>query len=411
MLNTVNPESVRSVDAKTIEELTLVTRRQASRASTFGTFGLDTNRDLLRGVTGKPRDENFAIRVAGADSLTISVPIGFQELGEKCEQLLSAYLSDAYKEAFDFIDHLRIVQDKSLIEKFEESLIADLKEGRTEKMHLAPPEPIDWENVSGFTYRGARHANVYPEMDIDEMVSEINTEALSVNYLRRKDIGVRYRDSERSVDMWPIFSCIAYETESDDRLYVLSTGDWYEVDRDFATRIRDQVSAILSTALILPTARIDENEGVYNDRIAKENDFALMDGQFIQYGGPYDKIELCDLLTPDRHFIHVKRKTRSSTLSHLFAQGLTSAELFLRDQEFRVRARKKLEDVEPALADIIPADRNPNPADYEVAYAIVTKPSRRAKTLPFFSQLNLANAVSRLRGYGYRGSLALIEES
>lgn len=169
VLNTVNPESVRSIDAKTIEELTLVTRRQASRASTFGTFGLDTDKDLLRGVTGKPRNEEFAIRVAGSDSLTISVPIEFHELGKKCKQLLSAYFSDAYKEAFDFIDHLRIVQDKSLKSQFDESLITDLKNGSTEKMHLAPPEPIDWENVSGFTYHGARRANVYLEMDIDEM--------------------------------------------------------------------------------------------------------------------------------------------------------------------------------------------------------------------------------------------------
>jgi len=55
-LNAVNADQLRSVDLRTIEELTLSTRRQVSRASPLETFGLDVSRDLLRAVTGEPKD-------------------------------------------------------------------------------------------------------------------------------------------------------------------------------------------------------------------------------------------------------------------------------------------------------------------------------------------------------------------
>jgi uncharacterized protein (TIGR04141 family) len=60
--------------------------------------------------------------------------------------------------------------------------------------------------------------------------------------------------------------------------------------------------------------------------------FALLDADPVIYGGGRSAIEICDLLSTDRVFVHVKAKTKSSTLSHLFAQGLNSAQAF-RDVE------------------------------------------------------------------------------
>jgi Family of unknown function (DUF6119) len=51
-------------------------------------------------------------------------------------------------------------------------------------------------------------------------------------------------------------------------------------------------------------------------------------------GGGRSSIEICDLLSSEKAFVHVKAKTKSSTLSHLFAQGLNSAQAF-RDRGFR----------------------------------------------------------------------------
>src|SRR5690348_5024995 len=52
VLNSVDPEKLRSVDAKNIEEVTKQSRFDISRESPFVAFGLDVTRDILRSVTG-----------------------------------------------------------------------------------------------------------------------------------------------------------------------------------------------------------------------------------------------------------------------------------------------------------------------------------------------------------------------
>src|SRR5205823_3272284 len=59
VLNTVAPDQLKSVDAKTIEDTTVHTRRDVSHESALSAFGFDISRDLLRAVTGTPVDETL----------------------------------------------------------------------------------------------------------------------------------------------------------------------------------------------------------------------------------------------------------------------------------------------------------------------------------------------------------------
>jgi uncharacterized protein (TIGR04141 family) len=186
------------------------------------------------------------------------------------------------------------------------------------------------------------------------------------------------------------------------RLYVLSNGDWFEIERNFALSVRNRVATIPSLTLSLPEARLNETEGQYNQRAASTLPLALMDRQIIRLGDYRDQIELCDLLSQNGQFIHVKRKTRSATLSHLFSQGVISAELFLWEQSFRDSCAEKLIRIEPSFASLIPSSK-PETSNYEVAYAIIAKPNPNwPRSLPFFSQLNLYNSAERLQRRGGR---------
>jgi uncharacterized protein (TIGR04141 family) len=53
VLNEIDPAQIKSVDARTFDELTIHTRKGASRDSSLGVFELDNSRDLLRAVTGR----------------------------------------------------------------------------------------------------------------------------------------------------------------------------------------------------------------------------------------------------------------------------------------------------------------------------------------------------------------------
>lgn len=56
-----------------------------------------------------------------------------------------------------------------------------------------------------------------------------------------------------------------------------------------------------------------------------------------------ERIEPCDLLTPDCYFIHVKDGSASSALSHLFGQASGSADLLSRHQPFYLEMKQRYE--------------------------------------------------------------------
>ena len=405
-LNSVNPDRIRSADMRRVEEETVLTRRQTSRATEFGTFRLDASQDLLRGVTGIPHSPSFATRIAGAEALTLSTSIDIEDLPEKCADLLSAYSSQQYKDRFGFIDHLRLERDPATIHRLEDVLLAELSAGNTSRMHLAPPEPEDWENVQGFTYASGPQAEVYADLNIDEAIAEFHPRnGFSIQYLRRKHIGVRYRDAGESADKYTAYSCIVYECELDHKLYVLSGGDWHQVDKSWADGVRNSVASLRPSSLSFPVSRLGEREAQYNDRVATQCGWALMDRKIVTLSSPYDRVEICDLLTQDRQFVHVKRKMESATLSHLFSQGSVSGELLFRSHEFREKCRDILSRMGDGWKQCIPRDRL-EPSRYEIVYAIIGPANADwPRSLPFFSQLNLNNTASRLRELGYKVSL------
>ena len=119
-------------------------------------------------------------------------------------------------------------------------------------------------------------------------------------------------------------------------------------------------------------------------------------------------IELCDLLASDGAFVHVKRKSRSSTLSHLFAQGTVAATTFLQDGVFRDQIRGVIErtaapQTKSTWLDLVPdAVHQVDRSRYSVSYVVIANSTRRGNDwLPFFSKLNLMQHGRQLRNLGF----------
>ena len=129
----------------------------------------------------------------------------------------------------------------------------------------------------------------------------------------------------------------------------------------------------------------------------------------------FRRIELCDILTADGEFIHVKRKSRSSTLSHLFAQGSISAETFVNDGVFRDKIRDEIKGrqtgalVGPHLGLIPERDVAVDRSRYTVHYAVLTTSKRDGVDwIPFFSKLNLMQHGRQLSNLGFRMSISKV---
>jgi len=409
VLNTVAPDQLKSVDAKTIDDTTVHSRLDLSHESSFGAFGLDVSRDLLRAVTGKPKDETLAHRLTGADSLGIHTREQVPDLPALCERLLAASEDDAYKENFDFIDHLRPVKSRARKEELDELLVKALENREIDDVHLAAPEALDWQDIHGFRFNGSEPED---ELDADPRISayldaraedEINLKLLKHDRL----IAIRASDGEAAKD-WSIRSCLVYQVELEDGLYVLSTGDWFRVENDYRKRVEAEVEK-LPRFKGLPDADYGTDEDRYNLKAAKAIGGLCLDKKFVFEQG-HDKMEICDVLAADGTLIHVKQRGSSSTLSHLFSQGLNSAERLLLDDVFRDKARKVVKKVNAGWLDKLPASGD-DARDHEVTFAVITRSERKTPlTLPFFSVVSLRAAAERLKAFGFDVSIAQVQE-
>jgi uncharacterized protein (TIGR04141 family) len=193
--------------------------------------------------------------------------------------------------------------------------------------------------------------------------------------------------------------------ELENQSYVLSSGRWFRIDKEFVETVNTFFDAMPRYERELPEYD-DASEGAYCARVAGSfpRDFALMDQKSIQIGGAHGRVEFCDLFTADKDLIHVKRYGASSVLSHLFSQAIVSGEAFRADPDFRDGALARL--AEPF--QLFKRDQMPQPAVFQIVFAIISGKSEPLQ-LPFFSRVNLRQASRRLRAFGYRTSLLKIQ--
>jgi len=409
VLNTVAPDQLKSVDARTIDDTPMHTRLDRSRDSSFSAFGLDVSRDLLRAVTGTPQDETLARRLTGSDALGLNTRAQVPELPALADRLLKAYEAEDYKARFDFIDYLRPEKQAGRLRELEEGLVNALRARKIDDVHLAAPEPIDWLDIGGFRFSTqSEDEDCDNDPRISEYLASRQGDELDLEFLKHdRMLAIRASDRQPQRD-WPILRCIVYQVEVDGRLYVLSAGEWFRINLEFKERVY-QDAENLKLLDGLPDADPGTDEDAYNLKAAEAIDAVCLDKKFVYDGGP-DKMEICDILTRDGGLIHVKQRGSSSTLSHLFAQGVNCAERLLLDADFRSKARAVAESENPDFADVLPADR-PDPQSYEVSFVVITRSDRNTPlTLPFFSVVSLRAAASRLQAYGFRVSVAAVRE-
>jgi len=410
-LNTVNEQNIRSIDINTLEEFKFNSRIQASTGSTIDSFGINFNKDILKAVSGRPDNDSFARLVAGSDRLAIRLEIKLADLIDRAQSWLEAYHSDKYKHSgFRYVDNIKLVKDPSVINSLDCRLIESLLNFEFRNAYFAPPEPIAWEDIEGFTF--PYQEDVYPDLKIDDYFSILRERnmQISIDMLKRHQVGVKYIYLESSITRWTMYKTIIYETELENKKYILFAGDWLEVAKDFVEQVKLDVQQIPISDINLIPALNGEKESDYNERASKQLDFILLDQENIKCRGARTPIEACDLFTRQNQFIHIKRWSRSSNLSHLFAQGCVSAESFLADDVFREELQKKINRLNTGDRIIIPSIR-PATRGYEVIYAMIDNREGWPLSLPFFSLLNLVLATERLGRIGFDYSISQIKST
>ena len=403
-LNCIEDSSIRSIDRRSFDSIARHTREQASRPGRIEEFGLHVEEDLLRAVVGKPTDERLGRRLAGMDALSVTAPLELPDLPGKLRRYLEKFGDTKYRERYPWVDHVAEIRDGRVIEDLDEDLFGRLAAHNLDHAWMAVPEPIDWSEVGGFRFSQSKRARTYSDIHLEDLLGSLRKPAsVSSKMLKQKRIFCFDPDYRLARHTWSAYRCLYAELRREDELFLLTGGQWYRVAQSFVQRVDQDVDELPETQHHLPPYRHD-NEAHYNRSVAEANKAAaLMDRKNIRYGGGASAIEFCDLFFQRRALIHVKRYGGSVALSHLFSQGSVAATLFAQDPEFRAHVRERLD---PRHRPGVP-EEHPRLEEYEVGFAIISR-SGGELVLPFFSKVNLRNAVRTLRGLGYGVTLTKI---
>jgi len=421
---------LRDVHTRCVDFNTLNTRRQFSRRAEFERFGVDIDRDFLHAVTGTPtKQAMWGANLSGAHSLSLKIDVAVGDLGMVCRRCLKAYRKTDYKKmGFEWIDHIKPLEDAIMRERLDTQLVASLGSGAVDKIYMSPPGIIEWEDQPQFQFSTeAVGADKHDDLDLDVYLQSIeqNPQArLNIETIKNHQVEMYTDGGPQPRSHWPVYRCVVAELVESGTTYVLYDGQYFSVDRGFYQAMKADLGRIPEFASTLPDSRIDISteremtEGVYNEAAAASSpDSLLMDKKTVTMDDRPTPIEVCDIFTTGGDFIHVKRKLSSSSLSHLFNQGTVSAELFRESVAYRLAVRAKLEEAEQDRADTtgdqsfvgkfsgaLDAAKDVTPADYTVVYAIVADWGSRSfvEALPFFSMLTLRQQVKSLKRMGYR---------
>jgi uncharacterized protein (TIGR04141 family) len=405
-LNAVDHTQIRSVDRLTLDSPAPHSQIQARIAASIAEFGLNVDQDLLRAVTGNPRDPTLGKRLTGKDALRTTGPFTLADLPALLRRYLAESKKTDYRDHFPWVDHIQEVKNPTLRDTLDEAVVQKLRQDDLDGMWLSIPERIDWQTIEAFAYSPAPSADHHTDIHLRAFLDAINSPAtLTIDGLKHRRV---YAISSEAGDItleWPVYQCLYAELALSGQQYLLNSGTWYNVDATFRDRIEKSFQRVPRRRATLPNAQGSEAERAYNKRVADATPgtYALMDRKNIPYPDPKSPIEFCDLFTIQQELIHVKHYAASSTLSHLFAQGLVSGTLFAQDPGFRKAVNKKL----PATHQLANPAQLLTPETYTVTYAIISA-STRLLTIPFFSKVTLSHAAKTLRGLGYTAQLAKI---
>lgn len=418
-LNSVDPAKRKSTD--TIDPGASRRRRtQLPNESELTFFDFDRDSSVLKSLTGKVRSEfgEFFKHPTGSASLRLSTKTTADALPVLCQTLLSLYNSDVYLTTFPDIRSIEPVKDPDVILELDMQLESAIQVESADVI-LSVPGFLDYTLASDFTFSGLRAGKIYNDVYAKRYYEYVRESKTPISDITVRDLKkhklVVLNENETSVDSFAIYKCVVFDTSlsGSDAIFHLNEGTWYKLEATLVAKLRAYLDPFC-----VPSALPDfshASEGEYNAAVTGGSGGLInLDRTNISIAGQ-KQIEPCDLLDIQQElatFIHVKISTKSSTLSHLFAQGLASIEI-LSDEPLSVdnilalvRSRGSKAD-EAVLGQLLESRR------IGVRYAIIThkNPSHNSDNLPIFSRLSLARTLRSLNRMGVKRELCFIKDA
>lgn len=419
-LNSVDPNELKSADM-VAPGVARRKRTQVPVSTELTYLDFDGNSEIIKSLTGKVKEEYDELfsNATGSASLKVGLNLEPDELPGICGTLLSLYQAEDYKASFPNIQNISPVNDPSKVTELDELLLSSLK-ARDGKATLTIPDIVDYRDNTCCLFQGdGRASNVYPDISLEAFYDFLGPD-YDITGMTAESFKT-FRMMLTDVDGAPGRSYSVYrslifdgEIAAEGLIYHLCEGKWYRVEQSYIERLKNYLDAKCVDADIPPynhdvvkDGKTVYSEEAYNSAIPGwNNTFICLDQTDISPAGT-TQIEPCDIYTTiaDSNvmcgyraiFYHLKISTRSSHLSHLFNQGVNSADLIQLEPESRQKMKhlvtEKLNGNDPAIL-VTPLDT----FDFKVVFGIITHKNKDDKSdnLPLFSKISLMRNMQQL---------------
>lgn len=409
-VNLIEESNIKSLNSLNISTDYLDIQRQAFSYGSHSDLHVDTNADILKSISGRASSNSNYSMLNGADNLRFSAKSDVT-LSDLLNGILDAFFSENYKEkGLEWIDHVQYVKEKEMISELDGVLLDYITDKELENPIIAPNKIVSYLDIEGYFISGMNISHKTKENFYDDIPSNQFWDFLSnksedniLDKLQSSSLYCWLNDSPHKISS--IYNCLFLEIEYNDEKFFINNGDWFKIESSYYELIVNKVDSIeVFKDQAIPCCEKDWNEGEFNKKFVESAParFKLFDKEnFHMKEFGYSKIEPADIITQDKQLIHVKKGGSSATLSHLFAQGVVSAQLYKNELLFIDKINEFFEE-----GYFKPDD------DIEVIYGVIDKrfTKKASKILPFFSMVNLSQHYDHLSNMGVRCRLLFIEQ-
>ena len=330
-LNALDPTKIKSTDIL-LPENAKRQRVQSPRASQLNFFSVNTDETILKKMTGAVKDEYVDLfkNITGGNSLRVSSNLQSDEISNLCEELIEIYNKEDYKTSFPELQNIVPIKDPTLVNDLNEKVIEAFNADPSPvELVLAIPEIFDYSVGYKIKYSGAGKTNLeFTDVYIKgyrEYLEEKNIENIDTIEKFQKHKLQILSENDHLINEYSIHKSFLFDCEHNNDTYHLCEGEWYLIERDFIQKLANELDPLFIDNHNVLHECNDKREDDYNISVKNANQGVFcLDKKNISPTGQY-QVEPCDLIFVNGEYLelaHIKISTRSSSLSHLFNQGI-----------------------------------------------------------------------------------------
>ncbi len=382
------------------------------------TLGVTENADIVGRIGGIAKDlqvtfaaDGRKVRVKGGAGLHMRWGVMPDALVSDIREVERICREEVPDDALAFIDYVQPVASGKAGD-LDAALDDRLGDEANAAAHVVPVVPMgaleEFPHARSFTFRiSGASTGPFPWLEARHFLTRTRVQRAGKRVAALRDGRVWMNGDDDGSELLHGAAAVKWLEASlsrDGHSYFMMDGTWYEIGDQYAQGARHEIARLFPpvTSVDLPawSIPVGRDEGDYNRYVQTVRPGYTCLDRYQRVRSPLaprSSLEICDVFGPNGELIHVKRASGSAPLSHLFSQGLVSAQTLLYGPaEVRRRFAEGL--AERGNGRSLPLDYTPK----KVIYAILLENGKTLTpaTLFPFSQVTLAYAARVLHSYG-----------